>query len=148
MSKTSYWAKILAFFFVLTSLIIPANAVNAQENSPFAEPERVSSAEVESMQEEYEQLQTSLAAGAEPLDISRGCFYQVLYNSVNIRSGPGTNYASYGHLQAGDGLFRTDFNPGQKTDSQGYTWYHLTVMTGNNEGVVGWVRGDQIKLVY
>lgn len=148
MIATSRLTKVLAVFFVLTSLIIPASASNPQENAQFVEPERVSPAEMQSMQEKYDQLQASLAAGAVPLDISRGCFYEVLYNNVNIRSGPGTNYPSYGHLQAGDGLYRTDFNPGQKTDSQGYTWYHLNVMTGVNEGVTGWVRGDQIRLTY
>lgn len=148
MSTTSRLTKVLAIFFVLTSLIISASASTPQENTQFVEPERVSPVELQSMQEKYNQVQASLAEGTLPRDISRGCFYKVLYNNVNIRSGPGTNYPSYGHLQKGDGLFRTDFNPGQKNDSQGYTWYHLNVMTGTNTGVSGWVRGDQIKLTY
>lgn len=140
--------KSLSVLFVLTALIISASASTSQENKEFIEPERVSPTEVQYMQEKYDRLQESLAEGNVSDSISKGCFYQVLYNNVNIRSGPGTNYPSYGLLQKGDGLYRVDFNPGVKTDSQGYKWYHLNVMTGANTGVSGWVRGDQIKLTY
>ena len=42
--------------------------------------------------------------GNDQLDIQRRGPYKavVLYNGVNIRSGPGTQYPSYGHMNKGD----------------------------------------------
>lgn len=149
MKKPAYLSRLLVVFFILFSFIVSASASDSSPDaSRFVEPERIPATEFQSMKKNYSQAKLSIAEGIVPYSISKGCMYEVLYNSVNIRSGPGTNYPSYGHLQKGDGLLRTDFNPGQRTDSQGYTWYHLNVMTGINTGVTGWVRGDQIKLIY
>lgn len=57
-------------------------------------------------------------------------------NDVNVRSGPGTNYSSYGQLNAGN-RFEVD----GKTSNG---WVHIRVHLGGSN-IVAWMYGDYVK---
>ena len=56
-------------------------------------------------------------------------------NDVNVRSGPGTNYSSYGHLGKGN-RFEVD---GKKSGD----WVHIRVKL-NGTNIVAWISGDYV----
>lgn len=56
-------------------------------------------------------------------------------NDVNVRSGPGTNYSSYGHLGKGN-RFEVD---GKKSGN----WVHIRVNL-NGTNIVAWISGDYV----
>lgn len=57
-------------------------------------------------------------------------------NNVNVRSGPGTNYSSYGKLGK-DNRFEVD---GKKSGN----WVHIRVKL-NGSDIVAWISGDYVK---
>lgn len=57
-------------------------------------------------------------------------------NNVNVRSGPGTNYSSYGQLGEGN-RFEVD---GKKSGN----WVHIRVKL-NGSNIVAWISGDYVK---
>ena len=57
-------------------------------------------------------------------------------SGVNIRSGPGTNYSSYGQLGKGS-RFEVD---GKKSEN----WVHIRVNL-NGSNIVAWISGDYVK---
>lgn len=56
------------------------------------------------LDDEISNTSVTQSEGNDQLDIQRRGPYKavVLYNGVNIRSGPGTQYPSYGHMNKGD----------------------------------------------
>lgn len=58
----------------------------------------------------------------------------VIGNNVNIRSGPGTNYSSYGQVNKGDTFefisLVADNNP---------TWVKVKMTSGNQKGTIGYI---------
>jgi hypothetical protein len=69
-------------------------------------------------------------------DALPGSVWETQTGNVNIRSGPGTNYGSYGQLARG-----TDFtyHCTNKTSDGKDLWYYSTVRQGPNKGVKGWI---------
>lgn len=64
--------------------------------------------------------------------------YIVLYNGVNVRTGPGMNYTSIGHVNKGDYVYSRDYGV---SDGKGYYWLYVT---GPACGA-GYVRTDMIR---
>ena len=60
-------------------------------------------------------------------------------NSVNLRSGPSTSYASKGLLSKGTKTFLYCYKEGNATR---YSWDYIKFISGPHKGVKGWVRGD------
>lgn len=83
--------------------------------------------------------------------VSRGdTYFQVKYNNVNIRTGPGTSYASYGMIHKGQLVYWDSHNivdPGE-VSANGYTWIKVIVYNGANTGVEGWVATSNLERVY
>ena len=75
-----------------------------------------------------------------PLEITdrTGFTITITHNNVNLRSGPGTNFASLGQVHSG--------NRGTHLQSQwgtdGNLWYQVRMTSGPNVNRTGWVRAD------
>lgn len=59
---------------------------------------------------------------------------------VNVRSGPGTTYNSYGMLQPGQSATAT----GKTTNPEGELWYQIFLPTA--PGGIGWVSGEFVEV--
>ena len=60
--------------------------------------------------------------------------WHVTTNGVNLRSGPGTNYATGGQVNYGDTFIYLGGAYGS-----GYYWYHVTMTSGNCAGMTGYI---------
>ena len=60
-------------------------------------------------------------------------------NSVNLRGGPSTSYASKGLLSKGTKTYLYCYKEGSATRN---SWDYIKVTSGPHKGVKGWVRGD------
>ena len=76
-------------------------------------------------------------------DSKPGSVWETLSSNVNFRSGPGTNYSSYGQLAKG-----TDFtyHCTYKTSDGKNLWYYSTVRQGAHKGTKGWVSWRYVGL--
>lgn len=74
-------------------------------------------------------------------------FYKVLYNNVNIRSGPGTSYSSYGYIHSGQIVLWDSHNQRDYPDvfADGHYWKKIIVYNGVNTDVEGWVARDNLQ---
>jgi len=59
---------------------------------------------------------------------------------VNVRSGPGTSYDSYGMLQPGQSAAAT----GKTTNPEGELWYQIYLPTASDD--IGWVSGEFVEV--
>jgi uncharacterized protein YgiM (DUF1202 family) len=59
-------------------------------------------------------------------------------NNVNLRSGPGTGYTALGQVHNGDNFFFLDI------DFVINGWAHVTMESGQNAGLTGYVSGDYV----
>ncbi|MGW0881401.1 SH3 domain-containing protein [Streptomyces sp. NPDC002671] len=62
----------------------------------------------------------------------------VTTDGVNLRSGPGTSYSSYGLLYSGTRLTWICEDPYSST---GYDWDYVKIRSGAHSGTYGWVYG-------
>lgn len=67
-----------------------------------------------------------------------GSIWEVRYNGVNIRETP--EGRSLGHVHAGDRAVHT----GQMNWLNGYWWERVTMTSGQNNRVTGWIREDML----
>lgn len=77
-------------------------------------------------------------------------YFSVKYNNVNIRSGAGTNYASYGMIHKGQLVLWDSHSikdPGV-VSGNGYKWIQVIVYNGVNAGVQGWVAMNNLEEVH
>ncbi|MEU5217319.1 SH3 domain-containing protein [Streptomyces sp. NPDC020807] len=88
-------------------------------------------------------LLSAVVAGSAPALAASGfnpCGYDVSADTVNLRTGAGTRFASLGHLRKDDDV---------TVDRASGDWYHVTLAEksrgGLAEGTVGWVHKDYVK---
>ncbi|MBW4440620.1 MAG: peptidoglycan DD-metalloendopeptidase family protein [Plectolyngbya sp. WJT66-NPBG17] len=62
------------------------------------------------------------------------------FAQINVRTSPSTTAALTGFAYSGDRIQILD----QTQSNDGYTWYE---MQSNRSGIVGWVRGDLVRLL-
>lgn len=76
-------------------------------------------------------------------------FWSVTSNNVNIRSGPGTSYSSYGYLQSGQIVLWGAYDQVQNPDvyDNGYYWKKVMVYDGPHDGLEGWVSTNNLRFI-
>jgi|AKZA01.1.fsa_nt_gi hypothetical protein len=63
---------------------------------------------------------------------------QVIVDTAHLRSGPGTNYVSLGHVHRGD-VFNTNW---WEIGADGHIWLNVRMTSGQNSGRTGWIRAN------
>ncbi|MER7688658.1 SH3 domain-containing protein [Streptomyces sp. NPDC097610] len=76
-------------------------------------------------------------------DALPGSVWETVARNVNLRSGPGTGYSSYGQLAKG-----TDFtyHCTYQTKDKKTLWYYATVRQGAHKGEKGWINWEYAGL--
>lgn len=128
LSPRRFLFAVCAFSF----LIIPAYAVDMDSSEILPEIDNLMPAPNEETQDIMPRADT---------------YWKALYNNVNIRSGPGTSYSSYGFIHSGQIVLWDTYNQQQygQVFADGHYWMKIMVYTGVNSNVEGWVAADNLQ---